>query len=77
VAEAQGEKQAQRVMHWALEAEKIHSQLYGAAKQKAAAKQDTGAADIWICTACGYTVEGEAPEVCPLCGAKHTKFRKF
>ncbi len=77
VAEAQAEKQADRVMGWALAAEKVHSQLYGAAKQKATAKEDIGAADIWICSACGYTVEGEAPDICPICGAKHEKYRKF
>ncbi len=76
-ADAQGEKQAHRVMSWALEAEKVHSQLYGAARQKAETKQDCEEADIWVCTACGFTVEGEAPEVCPICGAKHPKFRKF
>ena len=77
VAETQGEKSALRSMGWALEAEKIHAQLYGAAKEKAEAKQDIAAKDIWICTACGFTVEGEAPAVCPVCGAKHDKFRKF
>jgi rubrerythrin len=76
-AEAQGEKQALRVMSWALEAEKVHSALYGAAKEKVEAKQDAGATDIWVCTVCGWTVEGEAPEICPVCGTKHAKFRKF
>jgi rubrerythrin len=77
VAELEGEKQAQRVMNWAIAAEKVHSQLYGAAKEKAAAKQDAGDASIWVCTACGFTGEGPEPDVCPICGAKHTKFRKF
>ncbi len=76
-AEAQGEKQALRTMNWALEAEKVHSALYGAAKEKVDAKADCEAQDIWVCTSCGFTVEGEAPEICPVCGAKHAKFRKF
>lgn len=77
VAELQGEKQALRSMTWALEAEKVHSALYGAAKEKADAKQDTGATEIWVCPSCGFTGEGEMPDVCPICGAKHEKFRKF
>ena len=23
----------------------------------------------FVCSVCGYTVEGEAPEKCPICGA--------
>jgi rubrerythrin len=77
VADLQAEKQALRSMTWALEAEKVHSALYGAAKEKADAKQDVGAKQIWVCTSCGFTGEGDEPDVCPICGAKHEKFRKF
>lgn len=76
-AEAQGEKQALRSMSWAFEAEKVHSVLYGAARTKAEVKQDIEAKDVWVCTSCGFTVEGEAPDVCPVCGVKHERFRKF
>jgi rubrerythrin len=77
VAELQGEKKALNSMQWALAAEKVHAQLYGAAKPKADAKQDVGDKEIWVCSSCGFTMEGEAPDVCPICGAKHEKFRKF
>jgi len=77
VAEEQEEKRAIRAMNWALEAEKVHAQLYSAAQPAAEAKQDIEAKDIWVCTACGCTIEGEAPDTCPLCGAKREKFRKF
>jgi rubrerythrin len=76
-AKEQGEDKALRSMDWALAAEKVHSQLYGAAQEKAEAKQDVGGQDIWVCTACGFTMEGEAPDICPICGARHEKFRKF
>ena len=33
--------------------------------------------EIWVCTTCGFTGEGPEPDVCPICGAKHEKFRKF
>jgi len=77
VAEAQGEKQALRTMNWALEAEKTHAEIYAAAKQKAEIKVDIDGKDIWVCTVCGYTAEGDGPDVCPVCGVKHDKFRKF
>lgn len=77
VAREQGEDKALRPMNWALEAEKAHSLFYGAASEKAEAKQDIGAEDIWVCTVCGFTVEGDAPDVCPICGARHEKFHKF
>jgi rubrerythrin len=77
VAELQEEKQALRSMTWAMEAEKVHSKLYGEAKAKAEGKQDGPDTKIWVCTACGFTGEGEEPDVCPICGAKHAKFRTF
>ncbi len=77
VADLQEEKRALRSMSWALEAEKVHAALYDAAKPKAEAKQDVEAAPIWVCPTCGFTMEGEAPDVCPVCGLKHDKFREF
>ncbi len=77
VAEAQQEKKALNSMQWAEAAEKVHAKLYNAAKPKAEAKQDVEAKEIWVCSACGFTMEGEAPDVCPICGTKHEKFRKF
>ena len=34
-------------------------------------------APVFVCETCGYTVEGEAPEKCPVCGAVRTKFKQF
>lgn len=28
----------------------------------------------WVCTACGYNMIGERPDVCPFCGARHDQF---
>jgi rubrerythrin len=77
VAKDQGEDRALRSMNWALEAEKVHARLYSAARPKAEAKQDIEAQDIWVCPSCGFTMEGDAPDVCPICGARHDKFHKF
>ena len=31
----------------------------------------------YVCSVCGYTVEGEAPEKCPVCGAVREVFVKM
>lgn len=77
VAEEQAEKSALKSMKDAWEAEKVHSRLYGQAQEAAAAKKDTELPEVWVCQFCGYTMEGEAPERCPICGTIHTRFSKF
>jgi rubrerythrin len=77
VAELQEEKRAQRSMHDALEAEKIHAQLYSQALEAVAGSRDVNLKTIHVCDVCGFTMEGDAPERCPVCGAVHTRFRQF
>lgn len=78
VAELQGEKSAVRSTNFALEAEKIHAGLYKKSKEVVDQKgSDIELKDVYICDLCGYTVEGEAPDVCPICGAKKNAFKKF
>jgi rubrerythrin len=77
VADVQDEKAAHRSNSWAMEAEKVHAGLYQLARQNVLAGMDAEVGDVHICDVCGWTVEGEAPDRCPLCGAKSDKFRKF
>ncbi len=77
VAELQEEKNAVRSTSWALEAEKVHAGMYEKARQAVLSGQDATIGDIYICEVCGWTVEGEAPERCPICGAPRDNFRKF
>lgn len=77
VAKAQDEKAAGQAETWALEAEKIHAGLYSQAKQAVDKGADTQIGDIHICSVCGHTVLGEAPDRCPICGAKKEFFKKF
>lgn len=77
VAESQAEKRALRSMTWAYEAEKVHRQLYSEAKECVQAGQDVPGEAIWVCQACGYTMHGEMPDVCPICGARHERFSSF
>jgi rubrerythrin len=77
VAEMQGEKGAARSMRYALEAEKIHEKMYASAKTAVSGGKDLTLGPVSICPICGYTVEGEAPVVCPVCGAKRETFKVF
>ncbi|MCU0241613.1 MAG: rubrerythrin family protein [Vicinamibacteria bacterium] len=77
VAELQGEKAALRSMNWALEAEKVHAALYAAAKKEVDAGRDAEVGALWVCAVCGFTGEGESPDVCPLCGVKREFIKTF
>jgi len=72
-AKMEGQDYALRSFSLANEVEKVHAALY----QKA--MEDLGnnaAADFYVCSVCGYTAEGEAPDDCPVCRAKKQAFRK-
>lgn len=72
-AEKEGNKKAVRSFDLANQVEKVHAELY----QKALDNMDDNEeVDYYVCEICGYTVEGEAPERCPVCGAVHSKFTK-
>jgi len=77
VAKFQGEKGAEMSIHYALEAEKIHAELYKQAKESVKQKKDIDIGDIYICTVCGYTAIGKVPEKCPVCGAPSSAFKRF
>lgn len=77
VAKLQGENGATRSIHYAIEAEKIHAEMYKEAKAKAEAGKDVEIGKVYICPVCGYTVEGDAPDKCPVCGAPKEKFAEF
>ncbi len=77
VAKAQKEYAAEMSFRYAWEAEKTHAEFYRRAKKAAEGGRDLDLKAVDVCTVCGYTVEGEAPEVCPICKAKKDKFRVF
>lgn len=77
VAQFQDERGAETSFNWALAAEKIHLSLYQRAKQIVDEGKDIDLGPIQICTVCGYTVEGDAPERCPICRSPKKSFRTF
>jgi rubrerythrin len=77
VAELQAEAPAGNSFHRALEAEKIHAALYRKALEGVRGGKDIPEAAYYVCPVCGYTMEGDPPDVCPICGARHETFKKF
>jgi rubrerythrin len=73
-AQAEGDAQAERSCSLANQVEEIHHGLF----TEALAKLDAGgsvADEAWyVCGICGNTVSSEAPESCPICGAKRSLF---
>lgn len=73
-AKAEGNKEAERTFHFANEVEKIHAGLYQQMLDNLESKEDLYS--YYVCPVCGYTAEKEAPETCPVCGAKGKMFKK-
>lgn len=58
---------------YANEVEKIHAELYKKALASMGSNPDI---DYYVCQVCGNTVEGEAPDECPICKSKKQAFKK-
>lgn len=76
-AVAEGKKGAQASFERANAVEQTHHGLYSQAIEAAKAGKDLPAAEMYVCEVCGHTVVGEAPDVCPVCGARHEKFSRI
>jgi rubrerythrin len=72
-AEAEGHKVALRSFTYANEVEKVHAALYRRALEDLSGCEEC---DYYVCSVCGHTHEREAPEKCPVCGAKRSAFEK-
>lgn len=77
VAKDQRENGGLRSFHYAVEAEKIHSAMFTQAKEAVDNKKDIELEDVQICSVCGHTVEGDAPERCPICNEPQDRFVAF
>ncbi|HID27506.1 MAG TPA: rubrerythrin family protein [Methanosarcinales archaeon] len=77
VAEFQGERGARLTFDWALQTEKVHAGMFQKAKQAVDRGEDVKIDAIQICENCGYTIEGDAPDKCPICGVPKDRFRSF
>lgn len=73
-AKKEGNKQALQSFEFANKVEKTHSELFQKALNNLG-KNET--VDYYVCQVCGDTVEKEAPEKCPICGAAKSMFTKI
>ena len=76
-AEAEGDKKATLTFKYALAVEKVHEMLYRKAAEFFGKGKDMPETEYYICPICGYTVEGEPPDNCPVCNAKKKVFRRI
>lgn len=72
--EKEGEKEAAMSFKNANAVEEIHAGLYQKALDNLGKNEEV---DYYVCQVCGNTVEGEAPEKCPICGAPRKMFKKI
>ncbi len=73
-AKAEGNADAERSFQWANEVEKVHARLYEDMAAKLGATKENY--PYYVCPLCGYTAEKNAPEECPVCGARGKAFKK-
>ena len=75
-ATAEQNKDARISFSYANKVEKIHHGLYQEALDTVKAGQKLNDAPYFVCQVCGYTVAGEAPGTCPICGASSEEFKR-
>jgi rubrerythrin len=76
LAKKEGNKLAAWTFDIANKVEEIHAGLFAKAADTLKSKKQPAKTDYYVCSVCGNTVEGEAPGVCPICGATKDKFFK-
>lgn len=76
-AKRDGSNVALSSFYWANEAEKTHGNFYEKALETTQQSKDLELGDLYICSTCGYTVEGSVPDKCPVCGKGKEQFRRI
>ncbi len=74
-AQTEGEKKAVASFDLANKVEQIHHRLYQDALDRLERGKAMELKPFYVCQYCGNTVEGEAPEKCPVCGAPKRMFK--
>jgi len=79
IAEAEKEENsnAVRTFKFAMAVEKTHEGLYLDAQAAVKSGKDLDGGKIFVCPICGHTLWGEAPDKCPVCGAKKERFAQI
>jgi len=61
---------------WANKVEEVHHGLFKRALRDLESGEGAEGGPFFVCQRCGNTVEGEAPEKCPVCGAPRSMFKQ-
>ena len=69
-------RRAEVSFDWANKVEEIHHGLFQAVLEAMESGETIKDEPIFVCQGCGNTVEGEAPETCPICGAPKSAFKR-
>jgi rubrerythrin len=77
IANKEKNQAATRSFDLANKVEQIHHKLFQAALKNLEAGKSAKDTPFYVCQVCGNTVEGEAPDRCPICGAPRSKFKKI
>lgn len=73
-AKKEGNKKAEFSFAYALAVEEVHHGLYEKALSSVKDGKDLPGAPIFVCPVCGNTVEGQVPDMCPVCSVPGKKF---
>lgn len=73
-AQEEGNKPAEFSIKNALAVEEVHHDLYSKALEVVKGGGDLPEATIHVCSVCGYTVENDIPDTCPVCNVPADKF---
>lgn len=73
-ARADSEDAAEMSFTNANSVEQVHAKLY---KKYLGSLDSVPTTDIYVCQVCGNTVEGSAPDICPICASPKSKFKKI
>ncbi len=73
-ADRENEGDAKESFDYANKVEKVHAGLY---KKYLDNMKNIEEVDIFVCQFCGNTVEGEAPDKCPICGRPKKMFKQI
>jgi rubrerythrin len=76
-AKKENNKAANNSFDLANKVEQIHHRLFQGALKNLEAGKASKDAPYYVCQTCGNTVEGEAPDRCPVCGAPRSRFKKI
>ena len=76
VAKQEKNQQATWSFDVANRVEEVHAGLFSNAVQALKSNKHLAQVDYYVCGVCGNTVEGEAPEKCPICASPKSRFFK-